>query len=213
MHAGEPTPPDVRQRPFSASIYPDYPWQDLSQLIQRQRTTYGHMNDWMRMAMDQSSGGGTGIPTTVTDNNWQQYKTPAQKKEESEVNYRKTYADLTSKIAYRYPNPGAPRLRQGRIGGTWRHIKEVLGHGGGRVCYVDGLIRVYDDVSFNTRLHSASSQRHHLRNAQHSWDAPNNVQLPPLSKSMGQVSFEDPDIDRKIRLSSAQKYKGFYRQN
>ena len=30
------------------------------------------------------------------------------------------------------------RLRQGRIGGSWRHIKEVLGHGGSRVCYVDG---------------------------------------------------------------------------
>jgi len=30
------------------------------------------------------------------------------------------------------------RLRQGRIGGSWRHIKEVLGHGGSRVVYVDG---------------------------------------------------------------------------
>lgn len=211
MYANDPTPPDMRQRPFSATFYPDYPWQDLSQLITRQRTTYGHMNDWMRMAMDHSSGGG--VPVTVTDTNWQQFKSAEQRKEDSDTRFKKTYDDLTSKIAYRYPNPGAPRLRQGRIGGTWRHIKEVLGHGGSRVCYIDGLIRVYDDASFNTRLHTASSQRRHLNNSQHMWDDPPNVQFPPVNRSTGHVTFDNQDIARKINLTSAPKHKGFYRQN
>ena len=35
------------------------------------------------------------------------------------------------------------RERQGRIGGSWRHIKEVLGHGGSRVVFVDGKSEVF----------------------------------------------------------------------
>ena len=45
------------------------------------------------------------------------------------------------------------RLRQGRIGGSWRHIKEVLGHGGSRVVYVDGWysIRTSNNVKEKCR--------------------------------------------------------------
>ena len=32
----------------------------------------------------------------------------------------------------------------GRIGGSWRHIREVLGYTGSQVCFVDGLVSVYD---------------------------------------------------------------------
>lgn len=31
------------------------------------------------------------------------------------------------------------RVRQGSIGSSWRHIKEVLGNTGNRVCFVDGM--------------------------------------------------------------------------
>ena len=43
------------------------------------------------------------------------------------------------------------RLRQGRIGGTWRHIKEVLPQGGGRVCYIDGMLLITLDSANNSR--------------------------------------------------------------
>merc|ERR1712227_925530 len=58
--------------------------------------------------------------------------------------FYKRYNQLSAKVAYQYPDPGTPRERQGRIGGSWRHIKEVLGHGGSRVVFVDGLVRLYD---------------------------------------------------------------------
>ena len=34
----------------------------------------------------------------------------------------------------------AYRLHEGRIGGAWRHIKEVLGYRGSQICFVDGKL-------------------------------------------------------------------------
>jgi len=36
------------------------------------RTSYGQMNDWMRMARDTDRAGG--VPLTVTDSNWRGMK-------------------------------------------------------------------------------------------------------------------------------------------
>ncbi|KAL4235699.1 hypothetical protein ACF0H5_004092 [Mactra antiquata] len=45
-----------------------------------------------------------------------------------------------------YPDFGPPRLRHGRAGGSWRHVKEVLQAGGARIVFVDGVIRWADGV-------------------------------------------------------------------
>lgn len=45
-----------------------------------------------------------------------------------------------------YPDFGPPRLRHGRAGGSWRHVKEVLQAGGSRIVFVDGVVRWADGV-------------------------------------------------------------------
>ncbi|XP_063412184.1 uncharacterized protein LOC134694989 isoform X1 [Mytilus trossulus] len=48
-----------------------------------------------------------------------------------------------------YPAFGPPRLRQGRAGGSWRHVKEVLQAGGNRIVFVDGHVRWEDNVKID----------------------------------------------------------------
>lgn len=48
-----------------------------------------------------------------------------------------------------YPEFGPPRLRHGRAGGSWRHVKEVLQAGGSRIVFVDGVIRWADGVKID----------------------------------------------------------------
>lgn len=48
-----------------------------------------------------------------------------------------------------YPDFGPPRLRHGRAGGSWRHVKEVLQAGGSRIVFVDGVIRWADGVKID----------------------------------------------------------------
>ncbi|XP_025109482.1 uncharacterized protein LOC112573386 isoform X2 [Pomacea canaliculata] len=43
-----------------------------------------------------------------------------------------------------FPVFGPPRLRHGRAGGSWRHVKEVLQAGGKRIVFVDGQISAND---------------------------------------------------------------------
>ncbi|KAK7099962.1 uncharacterized protein [Littorina saxatilis] len=43
-----------------------------------------------------------------------------------------------------FPLWGPPRLRHGRQGGSWRHVKEVLQAGGNRIVFVDGQVSVKD---------------------------------------------------------------------
>jgi len=45
---------------------------------------------------------------------------------------------LTTRTAYRYPHPGVPKGREGCMGGTWRHTKEAIGYGPGRLMWIDG---------------------------------------------------------------------------
>lgn len=48
-----------------------------------------------------------------------------------------------------YPVFGPPRLRHGRAGGSWRHVKEVLQAGGSRIVFVDGHVRLEDNVKID----------------------------------------------------------------
>lgn len=208
----------VIPRPASAGVGPTHSlWHSQTPLgLQRQKTTYGHMNEWHRM---KQAGG---VPVTLSDGNW---NNPQQARVSSTIHndlqFGKAYADLTSQVAYRYPNPGVPRVRQGRIGGSWRHIKEVLGHGGSRVVYVDGLISIYDQENFNQSLHAQSPSRPHIKKNMFGpgsnrigvkWpETPGEgVQLPNIAETV-QYKHVDPDVARKLGLQTSDKYKGFYR--
>lgn len=48
-----------------------------------------------------------------------------------------------------FPEFGPPRLRHGRAGGSWRHVKEVLQAGGSRIVFVDGVIRLEDGTKID----------------------------------------------------------------
>lgn len=190
----------------------------------KSKTTYGKMNEWMNMpgGRDMRSG----VPLTMTDGNWQVIKQrpslPADQKvveEDFNSKFKRSYSDLTSKIAYRYPNPGLPRLRQGRIGGSWRHIKEVLGHGGSRVIYVDGLVSVYDEENFNTTLSNQGPYRPHLRRVLYSPNrgflAPSQTQTKqerlPAVEELPMMSANERA--RKLAIQSPNKHKGVYAYN
>lgn len=201
----EPTPTVVPPvRPNSAQNFtPAYLWSDFDPPgLRRERTTYGHMNDWMKVSRN-------GVPVTMSDNNWHNLKQSEQK--EHDIQFKKAFNNLTSKIAYRYPNPGNPRQRQGRIGGSWRHIKEVLGHGGSRVVYVDGLISVYDSENFNQALTSQVPMMPHIKNkvSSEATQVGESVNYPSVQGAS--PSYQDGDVARKMGLNVSPKYKGFYR--
>ncbi|KAK6191955.1 hypothetical protein SNE40_003522 [Patella caerulea] len=99
------------------------------------KTTYGCMNDWMNV---QNRVLSSGVPVTMSDSNWMKANAMADTRPGFNDKYGKAYTELSQQIAYRHPNPGKARERQGRIGGSWRNIKEVLGHSGSRVVFVDG---------------------------------------------------------------------------
>lgn len=141
-------------RPSTVSApIPSYPGQGFKpnyRPFSRKNTNYADMNNWMPLSNPPN------LPRTITDGNWRRfdmamaYKRPGGTPDTDD--HFKRYQELSNKVAYRYPNPGLPRERQGRIGGSWRHIKEVLGHGGGQICFIDGLVRQYDTVKFNEYL-------------------------------------------------------------
>ncbi|XP_071099729.1 uncharacterized protein [Haliotis cracherodii] len=198
------------------------------------RTTYTSMNEWRDMVHE----GGVAhpvVPQTLTDARWSHLKDMDSERrknmeQKAQLEFRRAYSDLTSKIAYIHPNPGLPRTRQGRIGGTWRHIKEVLGHSGNRTVFVNGLVGVYDS-EFNNSLQAEIPHRPHLANPcyaplsrdldsyhqrdlstmQRSGYVPSFGQNLPSVPRVGMVSSSDPDVLRKMSLQSQHKYKGVYK--
>lgn len=193
-------------------ISPSYPWEYL-ELSKRPWTTYGKMTEWMKTPRSRDIR--SGLPATLSKENWK----PAERTTKEDVNsrFRDSYSHLTQQIAYRFPNPGLPRLRQGRIGGTWRHVKEVLGHSGSRVCYIDGLVSVYDDDQFNKELHTQSPYRPHLRRLLYSTNREfdteairqdrDGVSLPAVEE-LPMMSHNERI--RKLALQSTNKHKGVY---
>lgn len=105
----------------------------------RSKTTYGNMTSWAKpMPSDYNPG---------ARKNWSEQSSSFQKplRDPSRSDdYYQRYLELSSNVAYRHPHLATPRERQGRIGGSWRHIKEVLGYTGSQVCFVDGLVSLYD---------------------------------------------------------------------
>ncbi|KAL8584817.1 hypothetical protein ACOMHN_037522 [Nucella lapillus] len=139
--------------------------------------------------------------------------------------YKRAYDDLTQKIAYRWPNPGTPRNHVGRSGGTWRHIKEVLGHGGSRFVFVDGLVSVYDDQKFTQKLQAQIPYRPHIRPlyAPYKGESTNSAAaLPLVNASISAFSVlpqvpasamgRDPNVLRKLELQKRfpDQRRGFY---
>ncbi|CAH1786404.1 unnamed protein product [Owenia fusiformis] len=210
----------------------------------RQRTSYSGMNQWRNgekgMRVPETISG-TRIPLTTSDANWRKTKSTIKRdagwpitggdvlnsarEAHPGLQYDKAYYDLMQKVAYRYPNPGPPRERAGRIGGTWRHIKEVQSNGENRVVFVDGLVRVYDTQKVNSHL-------------LHSGIAPTAKMATPIYTDRRDINFREgleneihrggykPWYTEKVprvqdtglrsmgRMENYQdKYKGFYKMN
>ncbi|XP_076471407.1 uncharacterized protein LOC143301187 [Babylonia areolata] len=136
--------------------------------------------------------------------------------------YKRVYDDMTKKIAYRWPNPGTPRNREGRIGGTWRHIKEVLGHGGSRFVFVDGLVSVYDDQKFTEKLQAQLPYRPHIRPLYAPFKGESAASAAPVRSSLPAYPIlpqvpatslgRDPNVARKLELQKRfpTQRRGFY---
>merc|ERR1711893_319887 len=137
--------------------------------------------------------------------------------------YYSRYMQLSQNVAYRYPDPGPPRQREGAIGGSWRHIKEVLGHGGSRVVFVDGLVSLYDidkhhlakkhmplRASISTPLYGAS--RHDSDSYQKLLkdDLEKQAYKPWEDKVTNCKPLPDVNATTKNLPGSPSKYKGFY---
>jgi len=182
----------------------------------RNKTTYNSMNDWMRMqgevatsrapVMYAGAAGFKEMPSVETCDK----QTSSQAAEDYNDKFEKSYSDLQHQIAYRYPNPGLPRIRQGAIGGTWRHIKEVLGHhGGSRICFIDGLVSVYDTDKFTQALQPQLPYRGKMvqppyaPTQQEYADSKKGVHFPPV----------ETDVDRKLRMNSQPIHRGHYKFN
>lgn len=179
----------------------------------RTKTTYSNMNDWMRLqgrvansqapVMYTGAGGFQQLPSVEISD----VETEALK-ENYEDTFKRSYSDLAHQIAYRYPNPGLPRIRQGAIGGTWRHIKEVLGHHGSRVCFVDGLVSVYDTDKFSEALQPPLPYKGKLVHPPY---VPTQSEHDINNGKKG-VHFPkvESDMERKIKMASNPRHKGHY---
>lgn len=124
------------------------------------------------------------------------------------------YQRLSHNVAYRYPNPGAPREREGRIGGSWRHIKEVLGHGGSRVVFVDGLVRLYDLDKSKMRGGRPAPMRASLTLPAHRKEDREQIRMHEAHQQRCQPWVEGPQLPEVGKPhdlpGSPAKYKGFY---
>ncbi|KAK7475254.1 hypothetical protein BaRGS_00033485 [Batillaria attramentaria] len=189
-------------------------------------TSYTSMNEWLHLPVS------TAKPVTRTFSDWRELRPeedeelPEEEKypnlprpQGPEDSYKRTYDDLTQQIAYRWPNPGSPRFREGRIGGTWRHIKEVLGHSGSRVVFIDGLVSVYDDQKFTQKLQAQLPYRPHIRPLY----ANNTTEIATPRESLSKQALlpevapassviRDPNVRRKLELQDRfdRSRRGFY---
>ncbi|XP_013391518.1 uncharacterized protein LOC106159686 [Lingula anatina] len=170
----------------------------------RKQTNYAGMNDWMPMLNPRKCGH---IPQTVSAANWKTYKMkqnfykPTVPPSDSN-DFFSAYQDLSDKVAYRYPNPGLPRERQGAIGGSWRHIKQVLGYGGAQICFIDGLVRQYDTDKFNEYLQTGGRESRAL-------PLQPKMSTPIYSLNRHNVSSYRKDLRRQIEMDN---YRPWYQE-
>jgi len=232
--------PSYLYREHTAPALMQHTGPSIMQSVHDDGTSYASMNEWLAMP-------GKAVPTkraVIRDlTEWRELPrheqiamtTTAEDMAEEEEHptlprpdgpeegYKRVYDHLTNQIAYRWPNPGSPRAREGCIGGTWRHIKEVLGHGGSRFVFVDGLVSVYDQQKFTEKLQAQLPYRPHIKPLyaplkkgdaltapRQSFPAlPVLPGLPPASSQL-----RDPDVGRKLGLQEnfPTNRKGFYKQ-
>lgn len=64
--------------------------------------------------------------------------------------FHKSYQQVSQQFPNKhFPVFGPPKLRHGRAGGSWRHVKEVLQAGGRRIVFVDGQIAYEDSIKID----------------------------------------------------------------
>lgn len=116
------------------------------------------------------------------------------------------YEELIQKVAYRYPDYGPAKERYGSHGSCWRNVKEVMGHGGHRVYYVDGLVRLYDEAKFPPSAGPLSFRQ--------SWRSLNTPQFGPnrhdVSSYGRRMQRERSMINYDPSLST-QEYRNLYK--
>lgn len=221
-------------RPFTSASVNQY-YRPFS----RQRTSYSSMNQWRDKegtTVPQTLNGKR-VPVRMAEGAWKKTKPKTEDvgwpiagdtlnaaRQPNTEEFNKSYVELMNRVAYRYPNPGAPRIRQGRVGGTWRHIKEVQSNNTDRVVYVDGLVRVYDTQKFNSHLlHSGiaptaksatpiyvsrSDQGYQTQLQGH---IDNRHYKPWYTEKVERV--QDTGLSNLGRMDPSIKYKGFYKLN
>ncbi|XP_011428129.3 uncharacterized protein [Magallana gigas] len=66
--------------------------------------------------------------------------------------FHKSYQQVSQQFPNKhFPVFGPPKLRHGRAGGSWRHVKEVLQAGGRRIVFVDEKNRPTEKQIFDRR--------------------------------------------------------------
>ncbi|CAF0724183.1 unnamed protein product [Brachionus calyciflorus] len=115
-------------------------------------------------------------------------------------------------------NPlGPPVLRQGRIGSSWRHIKQTNNYGNSNLLFIDGTVRINDSMRFPPRVYGYPP-RVNDQNAELiglSTQSLNDLNLPSQERVR---SFEywtkdkrEPDNNRtKAKMYTTGAYKTFY---
>ncbi|XP_025086643.1 uncharacterized protein LOC112559529 isoform X2 [Pomacea canaliculata] len=124
--------------------------------------------------------------------------------------YSRLYDECMKHMPYRYPNPGMPRNREGSVGGSWRHVRDIANYNGSRLVYMDGINSVYDTVNFTQELQSKQEKQEHLR----AFYQPSEAMSPPATSFAAAPKMDnllkptlpassimaDPDIERKLLL-------------
>lgn len=122
-------------------------------------------------------------------------------------NYHDRYMQLSSNVAQRHPHQSQPRERMGRIGGSWRHIREVLGYTGTQVCFVDGLVSLYDKDTMSNGSQRGPAWRARLSGPT-GYSA--NLSGHELTGSLGNSGPTYELNHNQTTTGGDSKYKGFY---
>lgn len=87
------------------------------------------------------------LPNGYTANDWKIIRAHRNwQSHPQDEDYQQAYKSLMQKLAYRHPQTGLPSRREGRGGSGWRHLKENIGYGPGRLLWMDGVVSLYDQT-------------------------------------------------------------------
>ncbi|KAF6032905.1 hypothetical protein EB796_008790 [Bugula neritina] len=186
---------------------------------------YGHRpytSSELLHSRPRTSSGST-LPSILTETQWRTRRAKQQFSDDlpDSSEYEESYNDLTTRTAYRYPHPGVPKGREGCMGGTWRHTKEAIGYGPGRLMWIDGVVTLYDDWTINHEKPWSGKKF----TVAPSRDNPPSLSVPPfIPRRVNQVQtsysnkWYSSNIPQPLPVSDTpcgigkpgDKYKGFY---